>query len=83
MSRYAGFSKRWRSYVCTDQQKRYVPIVKMHSEPLACREKLAKFCGELETSIIEVESLPAYILPDGSRKEDVPVEVAVSTTRKR
>ena len=55
----------------------------MRPEPLACHEKLAKFGGDPPLLSIGAERLPAYILPDGSRKDDGPVEVAVSTTRKR
>ena len=74
--------KAWRSYVCTDQ-KRYVPIVTMHTEPLPLRQKFANFGGDPPLANHLDPGLPAYILPDGNRDNDVPVVVAVSTTRKR
>ena len=50
---------------------------------LAYGEKLAKFSDGLRSFSRGVESLPACILPNGSRDNDVPVSVAVSTIRKR
>ena len=77
----ATFSKRWLPYVC-DAELRYVPIVKMHPERLAGEEKIAMFCPGYVSPSGSGE-IPAYILPEGNRDNDVPVVVAVSTTRKR
>jgi hypothetical protein len=54
----------------------------MHPERLAGEEKIAMFCPGYVSPSGSGE-IPAYILPEGNRDNDVPVVVAVSTTRKR
>jgi hypothetical protein len=79
---FADYSTHWLTYVC-NAFKEMPNTVIAGGYWLARREKLAKFSGGLHGPSGDLCGLPAYILPNGNRDNDVPVVVAVSTIRKR
>ena len=72
----------WLPYVCNLTNEMRNTVIARDAW-LARREKVAKFSGWLWAPSLELQGLPAYILPNGNRDNDVPVVVAVSTIRKR
>jgi hypothetical protein len=79
---FADYSTQWLTYVCNAFKE--MPDNVMHNCVwLARREKLAKFSGKLQGPARGLSGVPACILPNGNRDNDVPVVVAVSTIRKR
>ena len=79
---FADYSTQWLTYVC-NAFKEMPNTVIVDGDWLARREKLAKFSGGRREPSRGLYGLPAYILPNGNRDNDVPVVVAVSTIRKR
>ena len=78
----AYYSTHRLTYVCNAFKE--MPDNVMQSRVwLARREKLAKFSGKPQGPARGLCGLPAYILPNGNRDNDVPVVVAVFTIRKR
>ena len=75
-------SLHWLPYVCNPTKEMRMTVM-IRVGWLAYWQKLAKFSEGLGSSSRGAESLPAYILPNGNRDNDVPVVVAVSTIRKR